>query len=59
MSGWNIIYGLINFAILAVGLYLIGRKLVTLGSADETYWEALALAMVVFATAIQKSDSKK
>ena len=28
MSGWNIIYGLINFAILAVGLLLVGRKLV-------------------------------
>ena len=28
MSGWNMIYGLINFAILAVGLFLVGRKLV-------------------------------
>ena len=28
MGGWNIIYGLINFAILAAGLYLIGRKIV-------------------------------
>ena len=28
MHGWNIVYGLINFAILAVGLYLIGRKIV-------------------------------
>ena len=28
MSGWNIIYGLINFLILAGGLYLVGRKIV-------------------------------
>ena len=28
MSGWNLIYGLINFAILAGGLFLIGRKIV-------------------------------
>ena len=28
MSGWTILYGIINFAILAIGLYLIGRKLV-------------------------------
>ena len=28
MSGWTILYGLINFAILAGALYLIGRKLV-------------------------------
>ena len=35
MSGWNIIYGLINFAILAVGLYFIGRKLVVKGYRDH------------------------
>ena len=35
MSGWNIIYGLINFAILAVGLYLIGRKIVSKGYRDH------------------------
>ena len=53
MSGWNIVYGLINFAILAVALYFIGRKLVvkgyrdhrekverTLARADETVAEA-------------------
>ena len=53
MSGWNIVYGLINFAILAVALYFIGRKLVvkgyhdhrekverTLARADETVVEA-------------------
>ena len=28
MSGWNIFYGLINFAILAGALFLIGRKTV-------------------------------
>ena len=28
MSGWNIFYGLINFAILAGALFLIGRKMV-------------------------------
>ena len=28
MSGWNILYGLINFAILAGGLFLVGRKIV-------------------------------
>jgi F-type H+-transporting ATPase subunit alpha len=28
MSGWNILYGLINFAILALALYFIGRKTV-------------------------------
>ena len=28
MGGWSLIYNLINFAILAAGLYLIGRKLV-------------------------------
>ena len=27
MSGWNIIYALINFAILAVALFLIGKKI--------------------------------
>ena len=27
MSGWTIVYGLINFAILAAALFLIGRKL--------------------------------
>jgi F-type H+-transporting ATPase subunit alpha len=53
MSGWNIVYGLINFAILAVALYFIGQKLVvkgyrdhrekverTLARADETVVEA-------------------
>ena len=56
MSGWNIVYGLINFAILAVALYFIGRKLVvkgyrdhrekverTLARADETVVEAKSL----------------
>ncbi|MBQ9686603.1 MAG: hypothetical protein IJV41_08700 [Oscillospiraceae bacterium] len=28
MSGWNILYGLINFAILAGALVFIGRKIV-------------------------------
>ena len=28
MSGWNIVYGLINFVILAGGLFLVGRKIV-------------------------------
>ena len=28
MSGWNILYGLINFVILAGGLFLVGRKIV-------------------------------
>ncbi len=28
MGGWNIIYALINFAVLAVGLYLFGKKIV-------------------------------
>ena len=28
MGGWNIFYGLLNFAILAVALYFIGKKLV-------------------------------
>ncbi len=28
MSGWSFLYNLINFAILAVGLYLIGKKIV-------------------------------
>ncbi len=28
MSGWNLFYGIINFVILAAGLYFIGRKLV-------------------------------
>ena len=35
MSGWNLIYGLINFAILAVGLYLVGRKIVVKMLADH------------------------
>ena len=35
MSGWNIIYGLINFAILAAGLYFIGRKIVSKGYDDH------------------------
>ena len=35
MSGWNIVYGLINFAILAVALYFIGRKLVKKGYRDH------------------------
>ncbi len=28
MGGWNIIYNLINFAILAAGLFLVGKKIV-------------------------------
>ena len=28
MSGWTILYGIINFAILATALYFIGRKMV-------------------------------
>ena len=28
MGGWNILYALINFAMLAVGLYFVGKKLV-------------------------------
>ena len=28
MGGWNIFYGLLNFAILAAALYFIGWKLV-------------------------------
>ena len=53
MSGWTILYGLINFAILAVGLYLIGKKIVVnlykehragvekdIASADEARAEA-------------------
>ena len=28
MGGWNIIYALINFVILAVVLYLFGKKIV-------------------------------
>ncbi len=35
MSGWNIIYGLINFAILAAGLYFLGRKIVSKGYRDH------------------------
>ncbi len=35
MSGWNIVYGLINFAILAAALYFIGRKLVSKGYRDH------------------------
>ena len=35
LSGWNIIYGLINFAILAAALYFIGRKLVVRGYRDH------------------------
>ena len=27
MGGYTIVYGLINFAILAAGLFLVGRKL--------------------------------
>ncbi len=35
MSGWNIVYGLINFAILAAGLFFIGRKIVIKGYRDH------------------------
>ena len=35
MSGWNIVYGLINFVILAVALYFIGRKIVSKGYRDH------------------------
>ena len=35
MSGWSILYGLINFAILAVALYFIGRKSVSKGYQDH------------------------
>ena len=28
MGGWNIFYGLLNFAILAAALYIVGRKIV-------------------------------
>ena len=56
MSGWNIVYGLINFAILAAALIFIGRKIVsrayrdhraqveqTLERADEAVKEAQSL----------------
>ena len=44
LSGWNIIYGLINFAILAAALYFIGRKLVVRGYREhrETVEKTLA-----------------
>ncbi|MBR0207434.1 MAG: F0F1 ATP synthase subunit delta, partial [Oscillospiraceae bacterium] len=35
MSGWNIVYGLINFAILAAALFVIGRKIVLKGYRDH------------------------
>ena len=35
MSGWNIIYGLINFAILAAALFFIGRGIVKKGYRDH------------------------
>lgn len=35
MSGWNIVYGLINFAILAAALFFIGRKIVSRGYRDH------------------------
>ena len=46
MSGWNIIYGLINFAILAAALYFIGRKIVRKGYRDhrDSVEQALAHA---------------
>ena len=28
MGGWNIFYALINFAVLALGLFFVGKKLV-------------------------------
>ena len=46
MSGWNIIYGLINFAILAAALFFIGRGIVKKGYRDhrEKVKETLARA---------------
>ena len=46
MSGWNILYGLINFAILAAVLYVIGRKIVFKGYRDhrDSVEQALAHA---------------
>ncbi|MBR0040160.1 MAG: F0F1 ATP synthase subunit alpha [Oscillospiraceae bacterium] len=46
MSGWNIIYGLINFAILAAALYFIGRKLVSRGYRDHREAVKKSLARV-------------
>ena len=46
MSGWNILYGLINFAILAAALFVIGRKIVFKGYRDhrDSVEQALAHA---------------
>ena len=35
MNGWNMIYALINFAILAAGLYFVGKKIVAKMFADH------------------------
>ena len=35
MNGWNMIYALINFAILAAGLYFVGKKIVAKMYADH------------------------
>ena len=35
MGGWNLVYGLLNFAILAVALYFVGKKLVFKKFADR------------------------
>ena len=46
MGGWNIIYGLINFAILAAGLFWIGKKIVPkmFGGRRQQLQEALQQA---------------
>ena len=38
MGGWNIIYALINFAILALGLYLFAKKIVLTNRKNGMYF---------------------
>ena len=61
MSGWTILYGIINFAILALALYFIGRKLVAnmISGRREKIERELQSAEDAKARAVQLRESLK
>ena len=55
MGGWNIIYALINFAILALGLYLFAKKIVI--KAYKGHREGIAAQLEASENARQKAET--
>ncbi len=55
MGGWNILYGLINFAILAAGLYFIGRKMVA--KALKNHRETIRTGLERSAESLEKTKN--